>query len=88
MGSWAVKAVCNFHLIKTRDPARAKSDAENRVKKMERLSVREKKIFELLLDGHSTDDIAHDLNIDVKAVKADMREILRKVTAQSDGDGN
>jgi DNA-binding NarL/FixJ family response regulator len=48
------------------------------------LSAREKKILERLLVGSSNEQIACDLNISAATVKADMREILRKVKARSE----
>jgi DNA-binding NarL/FixJ family response regulator len=49
---------------------------------MHRLSAREKTILQHLLAGSSTEQIARDLNITVATVKADMREILRKLNAR------
>lgn len=54
---------------------------------MRRLSAREKKILDLLILGFPTDTIARDLATTARAVKADMREILRKLTAHSDDGG-
>jgi DNA-binding CsgD family transcriptional regulator len=47
------------------------------------LSVREEKILQLLFVGTSSNEIARDLDINPATVKADMRQILRKVKARS-----
>jgi DNA-binding NarL/FixJ family response regulator len=47
-------------------------------------SAREEQILQLLLVGFSTRKIAHDVDITVATVKADMRQIFRKVKARSE----
>jgi DNA-binding CsgD family transcriptional regulator len=54
---------------------------------MDRLSAREKKILQFLIDGHSTADIARDLQVSAAMVKTAIREIIRKLTAKSGEDG-
>ena len=46
------------------------------------LSAREKKILERLLGGSSNKQMVRDLNITAATVKADMRDILRKINAR------
>ena len=54
--------------------------------KMDRLSAREKKILQFLIDGRSTADIARDLQVSAAMVKTAIHEIIRKLTAKSAGD--
>jgi DNA-binding NarL/FixJ family response regulator len=46
------------------------------------LSAGEEKILRLLVVGFSNKEIARDLDISVATVKAEMRELLRKVEAR------
>jgi two-component system nitrate/nitrite response regulator NarL len=48
------------------------------------LSAREEKILRLLVVGFSNREIARDLDINVATVKAEMRQLLRKVKARSE----
>jgi DNA-binding NarL/FixJ family response regulator len=47
-------------------------------------SAREEKILQLLLVGSANREIARELDINVETVKADMRQILRKLKARSE----
>jgi DNA-binding NarL/FixJ family response regulator len=50
---------------------------------MRHLSAQQRKILKDLFGGASTKQIARDLNISAARVKAEIREIVRKVNVQS-----
>jgi DNA-binding NarL/FixJ family response regulator len=50
---------------------------------MHRLSARQRKILNDILGGDSTKEIARQLDVSAATVKADLREIVRKLDAQS-----
>jgi DNA-binding NarL/FixJ family response regulator len=53
---------------------------------LERLSPREKEIFELVVQGHSTQKISEELSISVKTVETHRAHINRKIGAHSAAD--
>ncbi len=53
------------------------------MREMGLFSARVEQILQLLLVGFPAEKIAHDLDMTVATVKADMREIFRKVKARS-----
>lgn len=53
---------------------------------LERLSPREREIFNLVVRGHSTQRIAEELNISVKTVETHRAHINRKIGAHSAAD--